>query len=1024
MPDCAVECLAICPSTATVAVIRRASTVQLLDSFGEQSWAPCSRAADTRHVALASACWSAHGFSLLLSNASTLSNHALPCFERQSVLRASLPQSATGLPGCSLLLGADRVLLSKRCNAGLSRSWRPEVAYANGRAQTVQRSTASHPPEQLGDSGDRPAALPADSLTPGELDAADGEDESAAELAADPLLHSDFDALLAGWDVVQLPAAYCAHSSPVRCVAVSDSGEHVAVAGSRGLCVWSRRTRKWRQMASQREEWALRPQHIAWLADLAVVVHSRARQQQSRQQWLDSVQRKRQYHAVQRADTGTAPNQWTLAPSPVYAHTFDSSSPLVSDVLVFPRSHLSFASALCLLSFPAACRVCDVSLTGDSLLVRTSAPASLLFRLTLRVELQPASRAPSRAAASASATPTLSSPATPTSATKPLSKQAPLLSTPPAPSSPLSPPLPAPPAPEQPPIARLSNLPSSSPQPPLPSLGSPLSQRAISLLPPSRRAASTSAVLGGSVSSVRCVLREVLPLPVRLQAAGLHRSARQLLLLPSTTLTSRRGLLALLSDTGELHCVALPHTALAAGSGSWLAASGVTAVWTAPQLAASEARDGPTAIQHATPPALLASGLHGLQLVHLQPHTAPPVAAMHSPLPLASACCPLSFDWRSGCVLILRSHRSTAQADASHSSAPAGVTVQQSLSLQPVPFIHRLLSACLSPPQPPPNRSPLWPTALTLLRLASADSALLAMELFVHSELVDEQSALHALPAALRSQRIAAVHSLLAAVASSCLPPLCCAYERVLAHVARKTDSSLWSRLFQLSAQQQTTANETERGSLHFHLDSPMQLAERCVEQGQLHTATLYLLLVQRTDSPRAAHRLAVRILLRMERERRWLKASAGSSPQPAVHGVAELDQRQAEVELDRQVRRFARQTAAIVKEQQQQQLQAELARRQGDKHNGRPPPSAQATINADGGQVNPGSAFSASKLGASDPVNSSETATAHCGGLNFVSIRAEPSADLAISSIQSLPAEQPKQSDAAETAGSSCTSQ
>ena len=525
------------------------------------------------------------------------------------------------------------------------------------------------------------------------------------------------------------------------------------------------------------------------------------------------------------------------------------------------------------------------------------------------------------------------------------------------------------------------------------------------------------------MGGVRCVLREVLPLPVQLHATALHRAARQLLLLPSTMSTSRHRLLALLSDTGELHCVVLPHTALAAGGGSWLAASGVTAVWNAPLLAASPlsaaARGGPTATQQTPPSALLVSGVHGLQLVPLQPPTASPAASMDSSVALAPSCCPLSLDWRSGCVVSLRSHRS-AQAGESHSSTPAGVTVQQSLSLHSTPFFHRLLSACL-PPLPPhsspaPNSSPLWPTALALLRLASADSAVLSLELFVHCELVDEQSALHALPAGLRSQRIAAVHSLLAAVASSCLPPHCCAYERVLAHVARKTDSSLWARLFHLPAQQQPHAETVQRRTTASAMDTPMRLAQRCVEQGQLHTATLYLLLVQRTDSPRAAHCLAVRILVRLEQERRWFEASANSSPQSAV-----LDQRQAEVELDGQVRRFARQTAAIVREQQQKQQQQLQAKR--GKQNGHLTPSALASTDADDSQVNPSSAPSANATDSSGLVDDSETATAR-QEVKAESIRIESSDDSAASSVLSIPTEQSMQSDAAGTTDSSCTLQ
>ena len=989
--DGGVECIAFCPSTSTLAVAGRACGIQLLDSNGRQSsasagWSVGGEQSGVGVDVTPSLCWSSDGFSLL-ANAASCNGSALPRFLRYSVLQAVLPQSATARYGRPLLLGADRLHLPKRIDVP---SFQPHQAHA-GRRRAVQRSGATHT-AQLPARAER---IPLSRSQPDSTQQHDEEDDEeeaaeqdeAAELSADPLLSSSFDCLLSEWDVLHLPAGYASHACPIRCVSVSESGEHVAVAGSRGLCVWTQRTRKWRQLASLREEWTLRPQHIAWLADHSIVVHSRGRQH-SRQHWVDTVPRDKQQY-VQSIGNGLVPaegsdQRWSLSPSPsalpLLSSSWSSHSLLVSDLFVFSRSQLSFASLLSVVAFPAHCRLCEVLVSGSSLLVRSSEPASLLFHFTLTVAPSPSSsRQPPRlSVSSSSATPPLPSPTVPSPAILPLPRSSPATSiiSIPTPASPLSLPSSATLLPSAVELSGGFSSPSSSLCATHPSL--------TALLPPSWRSTSRSTASVHhpvvAAGSVQCSLQTVERLPIELRMAGLHRRARQILFMPRSlpASTPARHLLLLLSTTGQLHCTALnlstavlPSAAAPfetgtndgeeSGSASWLAASDVSAVWPQPMSTLSPlmaASTGGADVAHQldepiAAPLLLTFGLHGLHVIQLRPPGTGLPSSTVASIPLSSDCYPVAVDWNAGCVLTLRSYRHSQDEPTPSTTS----LLAHALSLQSIPFLHTLLSACLSRPRSASvpsasggssslvsgSRLPaglLW-AVLRLLRCVAADSALLALELFLHFELVSEHGPLAALPASQRPSRVAAVHSLLAAVARR-LPNVPSAYERVLAHVARKTDSSLWSRLFDLSGtspshamqqeQERRLSDGTEQSEIaHFTLLSPSQLAATCLAHGELHAATLYLLLVQRTGSPAGAHLLAVQTLQLMERRRHTLTMAMDRG----AAGAVELSQLEVELELSRQVRRFAQQTAAIVLEQQQQQEQTKVPDSRANSANG-----------------------------------------------------------------------------------------
>ncbi|KAJ2555200.1 WD40 repeat protein [Coemansia sp. RSA 1933] len=59
------------------------------------------------------------------------------------------------------------------------------------------------------------------------------------------------------WHVAQVPAEYMASNWPIRHVAVDDGGGSVAVAGARGVAVYSVETRRWRMLRSQQQEESL-----------------------------------------------------------------------------------------------------------------------------------------------------------------------------------------------------------------------------------------------------------------------------------------------------------------------------------------------------------------------------------------------------------------------------------------------------------------------------------------------------------------------------------------------------------------------------------------------------------------------------------------------------------------------------------------------------------------------------------------------------------------------------------------------
>ena len=85
-----------------------------------------------------SLCWSADGYSLLSNTVST-GVSTLPHFVRYSVLHALLPQSVTDDCSRLLLLGADRLLLSKRADSGLSQTWAASPAARRSQAACPTR---------------------------------------------------------------------------------------------------------------------------------------------------------------------------------------------------------------------------------------------------------------------------------------------------------------------------------------------------------------------------------------------------------------------------------------------------------------------------------------------------------------------------------------------------------------------------------------------------------------------------------------------------------------------------------------------------------------------------------------------------------------------------------------------------------------------------------------------------------------------------------------------------------------------
>ncbi|KAJ2636352.1 WD40 repeat protein [Coemansia sp. RSA 1286] len=73
------------------------------------------------------------------------------------------------------------------------------------------------------------------------------------------------------WQAAQVPSEYVSGAWPLRHVAVSGDGRHVAVAGKRGLAVLAMASRKWRLLRTQQQEQAVRVTGgLLWLGDYVV----------------------------------------------------------------------------------------------------------------------------------------------------------------------------------------------------------------------------------------------------------------------------------------------------------------------------------------------------------------------------------------------------------------------------------------------------------------------------------------------------------------------------------------------------------------------------------------------------------------------------------------------------------------------------------------------------------------------------------------------------------------------------------
>ena len=84
---------------------------------------------------------------------------------------------------------------------------------------------------------------------------------------------------------VRLPREYAANNWPLRLAAVSEDGATVAVAGSRGLALLSRRARTWRLFGDVAQERAVAATQLAWLGSAALALVSDARAALSQTWW-------------------------------------------------------------------------------------------------------------------------------------------------------------------------------------------------------------------------------------------------------------------------------------------------------------------------------------------------------------------------------------------------------------------------------------------------------------------------------------------------------------------------------------------------------------------------------------------------------------------------------------------------------------------------------------------------------------------------------------------------------------------
>jgi len=202
--------------------------------------APGRGAGRTSTLRPTSLAWSSEGYALWLAPASTEQPQLA---ELSFVKCCSAVHGSQSEPGRMALQGADRLLL-------------------------MSQSEFAAAPALFAATADFPCATQRRQLPPS---AAAGGSSSSELPPVRAAAVSELPSTVPDFRHLQIPPTYISDNWPVRCVAVSLDGVHVAVAGRRGVALFNDRTRRWRVFGDVTQERSFDVCTLAWVKDCVVI---------------------------------------------------------------------------------------------------------------------------------------------------------------------------------------------------------------------------------------------------------------------------------------------------------------------------------------------------------------------------------------------------------------------------------------------------------------------------------------------------------------------------------------------------------------------------------------------------------------------------------------------------------------------------------------------------------------------------------------------------------------------------------
>lgn len=141
-----------------------------------------------------------------------------------------------------------------------------------------------------------------------------------------------------GWERLRVPPKYLAHTWPVRHSAVSDTGDWVACAGSKGAAICARRrVGKWRMFGNVNQEAMVAARSLAWYGEHVLCIASEGRLDTRR---LGDKQPESTEYLLPDSSQSSSTNGNGNGTGNSNSNSFSYS------LLFYPRSHLAHASLL------------------------------------------------------------------------------------------------------------------------------------------------------------------------------------------------------------------------------------------------------------------------------------------------------------------------------------------------------------------------------------------------------------------------------------------------------------------------------------------------------------------------------------------------------------------------------------------------------------------------------------------------------------------------------------------------------